>query len=236
MLWKLCTLIVYFYLAGLVSQVVLRCKSQWSLPFHLKMSILKSSCSVSVQCWSVLSHWRWDMINLRNAYICLVNKLARSVNFVLSTSAQYSVNDERPCPMETVTFTCTVPGDRILWEPSDVGRITLRNSSDLNVPLMPVPAWLHCDSDCIHRHYNDIYSVQSCRGGGYCILWSYFTNTDHHRIYNYPFSWWVITACFITVNIYTVSTELAGASQSSSSLGMRLNFWIRLGVEDRTKQ
>ncbi len=43
--------------------------------------------------------------------------------------------------METVTFTCTVPGDRLLWEPSDAGRITLRNSSNLNVPLMPVPGY-----------------------------------------------------------------------------------------------
>ncbi len=36
--------------------------------------------------------------------------------------------------METVTFTCTVPGDEVRWEPSDVTRITVRNTHDLNVP------------------------------------------------------------------------------------------------------
>ena len=40
--------------------------------------------------------------------------------------AQYSVSVERPCPMETVTFTCTAPGDSLRWEPSDVSRITIR--------------------------------------------------------------------------------------------------------------
>ncbi len=40
--------------------------------------------------------------------------------------AQYSVSVERPCPMETVTFTCTAPGDSLIWEPSDVSRITIR--------------------------------------------------------------------------------------------------------------
>ncbi len=38
--------------------------------------------------------------------------------------------------METVTFTCTVPGDEVRWEPSDVTRITIRNNAGLNVPLM----------------------------------------------------------------------------------------------------
>ncbi len=48
--------------------------------------------------------------------------------------AQYSVSVERPCPMETVTFTCTVPGDFLRWVPSDTQVITIRSSSDLNVP------------------------------------------------------------------------------------------------------
>ncbi len=43
--------------------------------------------------------------------------------------------------METVTFTCTVPGDTVRWETSDTGRITIRNSTDLNVPLRPVPGY-----------------------------------------------------------------------------------------------
>ncbi len=50
--------------------------------------------------------------------------------------AQYSVSVERPCPMETVTFTCTVPGDYLRWLPSDTQVITVRSSSDLNVPEM----------------------------------------------------------------------------------------------------
>ena len=48
---------------------------------------------------------------------------------------------ERPCPMETVTFTCTVTGSSVRWEPSDVTRITLRNNADLNVPSMPEPGY-----------------------------------------------------------------------------------------------
>ncbi len=43
--------------------------------------------------------------------------------------------------METVTFTCTVTGDRMLWEPSDVSRITIRNSSNINVPFMIQPGY-----------------------------------------------------------------------------------------------
>ncbi len=43
--------------------------------------------------------------------------------------------------METVTFTCTVTGDRMNWETSDVTRITIRNSSNLNVPMMPRPGY-----------------------------------------------------------------------------------------------
>ncbi|XP_064401086.1 uncharacterized protein LOC135347119 isoform X2 [Halichondria panicea] len=49
------------------------------------------------------------------------------------STAQYSVSVERPCPMETVTFTCTAAGDSLRWEPSDVTRILVR--SDLNVPM-----------------------------------------------------------------------------------------------------
>ncbi len=45
--------------------------------------------------------------------------------------------------METVTFTCTVPGDRMNWETSDLvaPQITIRNSTDLNAPLMPRPGY-----------------------------------------------------------------------------------------------
>ncbi len=62
--------------------------------------------------------------------------LFKNVLFTLGL-AQFSVSVERPCPMETVTFTCTVTGNRMNWETSDVTLITLRNSSDLNVPEMP---------------------------------------------------------------------------------------------------
>ena len=49
-------------------------------------------------------------------------------------TAQYSVSVERPCPMETVTFTCTAPGDSLRWIPSDADRITIRpTTSGLNV-------------------------------------------------------------------------------------------------------
>ena len=39
--------------------------------------------------------------------------------------------------METVTFTCTAAGDSLRWIPSDTSApITVRNTIDLNVPLM----------------------------------------------------------------------------------------------------
>ena len=54
----------------------------------------------------------------------------------------FSVSVERPCPNETITFTCTVPGESVRWEPSDVTRITFRNTADIiNVPLMPQPGY-----------------------------------------------------------------------------------------------
>ena len=49
--------------------------------------------------------------------------------------AQYSVSVERPCPMETVTFICTAPGDSLRWVLSDATPITILSSpSGLNVP------------------------------------------------------------------------------------------------------
>ncbi len=38
--------------------------------------------------------------------------------------------------METITFTCTVTGEFLRWELSDVSQIAIRNTSDLNVPIM----------------------------------------------------------------------------------------------------
>ncbi len=38
--------------------------------------------------------------------------------------------------METVTFTCTAPGDSLRWEPSDVARIDIFSTLDLNEPLV----------------------------------------------------------------------------------------------------
>ncbi len=35
--------------------------------------------------------------------------------------------------METVTFTCTAPGEVLRWEPSDSRTITVRSTSGLNV-------------------------------------------------------------------------------------------------------
>ncbi|XP_064403737.1 uncharacterized protein LOC135349168 [Halichondria panicea] len=53
------------------------------------------------------------------------------------STAQYSVSVERPCPMETVTFTCTAPGDSLRGELSDDPRITVRTTtSPLNVPMV----------------------------------------------------------------------------------------------------
>ena len=44
--------------------------------------------------------------------------------------------------METVTFTCTVPGDSMRWEPSDVSsRIAVLAPGELNMPDMPVPGY-----------------------------------------------------------------------------------------------
>ncbi len=39
--------------------------------------------------------------------------------------------------METVTFTCTAPGDILLWDPSDVSRITVSKiTHNLNEPVI----------------------------------------------------------------------------------------------------
>ncbi len=50
--------------------------------------------------------------------------------------AQYSVSVERPCPMETVTFTCTVAGNLLRWEPSGVTDIDVPSNAEINVPQM----------------------------------------------------------------------------------------------------
>ncbi len=50
--------------------------------------------------------------------------------------AQYSVSVERPCPMETVTFTCTAAGDALRWMASDITDIDILSTLDLNVPLI----------------------------------------------------------------------------------------------------
>ncbi|XP_064403265.1 complement receptor type 1-like [Halichondria panicea] len=56
--------------------------------------------------------------------------------------AQYSVSVERPCPMETVIFTCTAPGDFLRWVPSDVSApITILSTADLNVPQETQPGY-----------------------------------------------------------------------------------------------
>ncbi|XP_064403084.1 uncharacterized protein LOC135348714 [Halichondria panicea] len=52
------------------------------------------------------------------------------------STAQYSVSVERPCPMETVTFTCTAPGDSLRWEAPGIQTITIRSTSGLNIPVM----------------------------------------------------------------------------------------------------
>ena len=44
--------------------------------------------------------------------------------------------------METVTFTCTVTGNSVRWELSDVDRITVRNASyNFNEPGIPRPGY-----------------------------------------------------------------------------------------------
>ncbi len=45
--------------------------------------------------------------------------------------------------METVTFTCTVIGSSMRWDPSDIGHITIRTeTASINEPLMPVPGYI----------------------------------------------------------------------------------------------
>ena len=39
----------------------------------------------------------------------------------------------RPCPEESITFTCTVPGVEVFWEPPGVSRITITPSSTESV-------------------------------------------------------------------------------------------------------
>ncbi len=56
--------------------------------------------------------------------------------FLLLCKAQYSVSVERPCPMETITFTCTAPGDSLRWEAPGIQTITIRSTSGLNVPVI----------------------------------------------------------------------------------------------------
>ena len=48
---------------------------------------------------------------------------------------------ERPCPNETVTFTCTVTANRMRWEILNVTQITLLNTAGLNEPMMPQPGY-----------------------------------------------------------------------------------------------
>ena len=44
--------------------------------------------------------------------------------------------------METVTFTCTVPGDSMRWEPSDASsRIAILAPGELNMPDTNVPGY-----------------------------------------------------------------------------------------------
>ncbi len=38
--------------------------------------------------------------------------------------------------METVTFTCTAPGDSLRWEAPGIQTITIRSTSGLNIPVM----------------------------------------------------------------------------------------------------
>ena len=38
--------------------------------------------------------------------------------------------------METVTFTCTAPGDSLRWVSSDSTSISILSTSDLNVPIV----------------------------------------------------------------------------------------------------
>ena len=60
------------------------------------------------------------------------------LNVSHSLSATFLVNDERPCPMEIVTFTCTSPGTLISWSLSDlsVNIIVDRGINELNMALM----------------------------------------------------------------------------------------------------
>ncbi len=71
-----------------------------------------------------------------------------SINFtflfaLLVLSATFLVSDERPCPMERVTFTCTAPGANLRWSLSDVASNIDVNSefTPLNTPLMPLPGY-----------------------------------------------------------------------------------------------
>ena len=54
---------------------------------------------------------------------------------LFSFTEEYSVNVERPCPMETVTFTCIAAGNVLRWVASDSNTIEIFSTSDLNVPI-----------------------------------------------------------------------------------------------------
>ena len=52
------------------------------------------------------------------------------------------MSEERPCPMATVTFTCTSPGNLLRWDPSDVPQFDVDTRfTPLNMPEMTLPGY-----------------------------------------------------------------------------------------------
>ncbi len=50
---------------------------------------------------------------------------------------------------------------------------------------------LHCDTDCIQRHYINIYSVKKSREWDHCVLCRPSAYSNYNRIFNDPIGWWV---------------------------------------------
>ncbi|XP_064407697.1 uncharacterized protein LOC135352442 isoform X2 [Halichondria panicea] len=80
------------------------------------------------------------MTRLGAAIYWLALSLTLQINVL---SATFLVSDERPCPMERVTFTCTAPGANLRWSLSDVAsNIDVHSEfTPLNTPLMPVQGY-----------------------------------------------------------------------------------------------
>ncbi len=65
---------------------------------------------------------------------------------------------------------------------------------------------LHCDTDCIQRHYINIYSVKNSasREWDHCVLCGPTAYSNNNRIFNDPIGWWVAVSVSSIVCTYAL--------------------------------